>query len=179
MNRSLALLAIGLLLGGLTGFMFAAAYGITLDGHDHANHDAQGHEMQASAAHAPTAKAANDPHQHHANHDEVIFLPAGPDAPTLAMELTNDPASGWNLHIRTAHFRFAPEHASQAHVPGEGHAHVYVNGKKIARQYGAWLHIANLAPGKNVVSVTLNANDHRQLGVGETPLRVEQVIDAK
>ena len=34
--RSLSLLLIGAVLGGLAGFLFAAGNGITLDGHDHA-----------------------------------------------------------------------------------------------------------------------------------------------
>jgi hypothetical protein len=146
MNRSLALLPVGLVLGGLAGFLLAAAYGITLDGHDHAT----GHGAAAQGGHAMA-------------HDELLSLPDGRDAPMLAISVTADPVSGWNLHIETANFRFAPEHAGQAHVPGEGHAHVYVNDAKIARQYGPWLHIAELPPGRNVIAVTLNANDHRAL----------------
>ena len=37
MNRSLAFLLIGLLFGCLAGFLLAAHYGVTLDGHDHAD----------------------------------------------------------------------------------------------------------------------------------------------
>lgn len=160
MNKPLALLAVGLVLGGLTGFMFAAGYGITLDGHDHGDHGNHG------AAHS------NKPHEH----GNMLSLPAGPSAPTLKMMVMPDPATGWNLHIMTTNFRFAPENASRDHVDGEGHAHVYVNGKKIARHYAPWMHISDLASGTNVISVTLNTNDHRELGVDGQVLKVEQTI---
>ncbi|MDE0532853.1 MAG: hypothetical protein OXI01_15605 [Albidovulum sp.] len=172
MNKSIALLGIGLILGGLTGFMLAAAYGITLDGHDH-NHD-----LKTSMSDAGRMRE-----QHQAReiaHDgQIVVLPEGPKAPKLEISVSADPASGWNLHIRTENFRFAPENASMAHVQGDGHAHVYVNGAKFARHYGAWLHISELPRGTNVIKVTLNANDHRQLRVGESWLKAEQVVEVK
>jgi hypothetical protein len=38
------------------------------------------------------------------------------------------------------------------------------------------MHIADLKSGQNVIAVSLNANDHRQLAVDGMPLRVEQTI---
>ena len=73
-------------------------------------------------------------------------------------------------------FAFAPEHASRDHVPGEGHAHVYVNGVKLGRFYGPWLHLDNLPPGEVTVEVTLNANDHRPLSVAGKPVAQTVVI---
>lgn len=162
MNKPLALLAVGLVLGGLTGFMFAAGYGITFDGHDH------------GTDHGANNMAHDD--GDHMKHGEMLSLAAGPSSPTLKMMVMPDPASGWNLHIMTENFRFAPENASRDHIDGEGHAHVYVNGNKVARHYAPWMHIANLEPGEHIIAVSLNANDHRQLDVGGTPLRVEQTI---
>lgn len=160
MNKPLALLAVGLVLGGLTGFMLAAGYGITLDGHDHGDHGSHG------AAHGDKGH----------EHGKMLSLPAGPSAPTLKMMVMPDPATGWNLHIMTTNFEFSPQNASRDHVDGEGHAHVYVNGKKLARHYGPWMHIADLEPGEHVIAVTLNSNDHRELGVDGKTLKVEQTI---
>jgi hypothetical protein len=147
-DRSLAMLAIGLAFGGGIGFVVAAVYGVTLDGHDHAGHG------------GAAAAQGGDEHEH----GEPIPVPLGPATPTLAATLTPDPLSGWNLHVETSHFRFTPENAGAPHVPGEGHAHVYVDGDKIARLYGSWMHIPALPPGATV-EVKLNANDHRPLAV--------------
>ena len=78
-------------------------------------------------------------------------------------KLLKDPMSGWNIYLEVADFRFAPEHASQAHQAGEGHAHLYVNGNKIARLYGNWFHIPEFINAKNEVIVPLNTNDHQTL----------------
>lgn len=101
-----------------------------------------------------------------------VDLPAGAGAPTLAAELLKDAKAGWNLHIQTTNFRFSPEDVNRANTAGEGHAHVYVNGRKIARHYGPWLHIETLPEGA-VVMIELNANDHSPLSVGGDLLRVE------
>lgn len=155
MDRTIPMLLIGLVFGGGLGFTLAAAGGVTLDGHDHSD----------PAQHSAMSGHADDAHDHGAPLD----LPAG-EAPGLAFDVTEDPVSGWNLHIRTRDFAFAPEHASGRHVAGEGHAHVYVNGTKLARVYGPWFHLPDLPKGPAEVTVTLNANDHRPLAVGGEPI---------
>lgn len=160
MDRSIPMLVIGLIFGGGIGFMLAAGYGVTLDGHDHSDH------AVTSAGHVGRA------HSHH----ETIDLAAGPDAPALELTVTADPGSGWNLRIETPNFRFAPEHASGAHVEGEGHAHVLVNGTKLARLYGHWMHLASLPAGENRIAVTLTTNDHKALSVGGQPVEASQTV---
>lgn len=172
MERSLALFAIGLVFGGGIGFVVAAGNGVTFDGHDHG--DPAAHHAQAASVGEAAAQGAS--HSGH-GHDELLSVAEGPTAPRLDISLRPDPSSGWNLHIKTENFRFAPEHASTAHVAGEGHAHVYVNGEKIARQYGSWLHLPFLPEGEAVVEVTLTTNDHRILAVGGKPLRASAAVN--
>ncbi len=158
--QPLALLALGLIYGGSIGFTLAAANNVGFDGHDHG----------AGAAHGATAT----PRAH--DHDTTLDV-SGPNAPTLAAGLTPDPVAGFNLHLQTANFRFAPENAGRGDRPGEGHAHVYVNGEKIARLYGPWMHIADLPPDATV-AVTLNSNDHATLAVVGKPVRAELTAPA-
>ena len=109
-------------------------------------------------------------------HGPPVMVPPGPKAPALAMTVEKDPVGGWNLHLRVKNFRFAPERASTPHRAGEGHAHLYVNAKKVARLYGPWFHIGSLPGGKTVIRVTLNTNDHRGLMVGGKPLEVAHTV---
>jgi len=88
-----------------------------------------------------------------------------PEGMSVSLQVIVDSVSGYNLRIATHGFRFAPESAGAAHVPGEGHAHLYVNGVK-TRVYSEWFHLDGLAPGTNEVRVTLNANDHSSYAVG-------------
>ena len=152
MTRGIALFLIGLVFGGGAGFLLAASQGVTLDGHDH-----------------------GDPAQHGAMHQHGSAMEVA--SAGLSIDLRADPMGGWTLHIEPEDFRFAPEHASGPHVPGEGHAHVYVNGEKIARAYGPWLHIASLPPGRVVVMVSLNTNDHRPISVDGKPLEASVSVE--
>jgi hypothetical protein len=124
--------------------------------------------IQASGA----GRAAG--HGGHHDHGKVIDYPAGPEAPAVDFKLLPDPVGGWNLHIQTTNFIFRPEQVNGANMPGAGHAHVYVNGRKLARIYGPWTHLAKLPPRPFVLRVTLNANDHSGLAVGGVPLVAER-----
>jgi len=108
-------------------------------------------------------------------HGQPITL-AAEDAPSLAIRATPDPMSGHNLFVETEGFAFAPQNASGDNQPGEGHAHVYVNGAKIGRLYGPWLHLPDLPKGEVTVEVTLNANDHRPLAVNGAPITAREVL---
>ncbi len=92
-----------------------------------------------------------------------------PEGMSVSLQVIADSVSGYNLRIATQGFRFAPENAGAAHVPGEGHAHLYVNGVK-TRVYSEWFHVDGLAPGTHEVRVTLNANDHSPYASGGVTL---------
>ena len=87
-------------------------------------------------------------------------VPQGEAVPTVDVVVLKDAKKGWNLEAKVTNFKFAPEKVNTAAEPGEGHAHLFINGKKITRLYSSWYYIDNLEPGENSVKVTLNANDH-------------------
>lgn len=82
-------------------------------------------------------------------HGEMVRVPSGPTVPDLDFVIAMDAVSGWNLHIQASNFRFAPESVNRPHKDGESHAHVYINGVKLARIHGPWFHIGALAKGQN------------------------------
>jgi hypothetical protein len=99
-----------------------------------------------------------------------------PAPPTVRLTVHKDPKAGWNLQVQVENFRFAPEHASTAHIPGEGHAHLFIDGKKITRLYGEWYHIPTLAPGTHKITVTLNANSHEDLTINGKSISAAQEV---
>lgn len=80
--------------------------------------------------------------------------------PRVQLKVESDSMSGWNVHVRTDNFRFSPETAGKQSQPGQGHAHLYVDGEKVARLYGPWFHLPYLSPGTHYIHATLNADDH-------------------
>ena len=74
------------------------------------------------------------------------------------------PLSLYVHHMSLGNFTFTPSAINKDPVDNEGHAHLYINGEKITRVYGNWVHIPSslLVTGPNAVSVTLNGNDHSE-----------------
>jgi len=115
----------------------------------------------------------HDAHDHKAEHDHGDLVEVGgATPPTLDFEVIADTVAGWNLWIKTTHFTFDPKSVNGPNVDGTGHAHVYVDGEKLARVYGPWIHLTGIPEGAETIMVTLNANDHSTLAVNGAPLAV-------
>lgn len=116
----------------------------------------------------------------HENMAEKVRTEAGVEildaskAPKIQLELVVDESSGYALHIKTTRFRFAPENTGKTHVPGEGHAHIFIDNKKVGRAYGPWFYIGPQNKGEHEIKVTLNTNDHRYFLLEGKP--IEAVI---
>ena len=74
-----------------------------------------------------------------------------------------DAEGGVDVQITTEGFRFAPDLVDQAHTPGAGHAHIYLDGEKLGRVFESEYRIADAPPGEHEVRVSLNTNDHSEL----------------
>ncbi|NEO91965.1 MAG: hypothetical protein F6K56_17650 [Moorea sp. SIO3G5] len=97
-------------------------------------------------------------------HDHgTMEIPSGQPVPDVDIVVYPDPMTGWNLEIKVSNFQFSPKNASKAHQPGEGHGHLFINGKKITRIYSNWYYIGKLEPGRNEITVTLNSNNHQDI----------------
>ena len=109
-------------------------------------------------------------------HDDFVRIETGKPIPTVDFELLRDQKSGWNLHIITSNFRFTPENVGTAHVSGEGHAHLFIDGVKVARIYSAWYHIEGLQTGLRQIAVSLNGNQHSAYLNGQVALEAIKKI---
>src|SRR5215510_1606955 len=79
----------------------------------------------------------------HTGHQVLNVDPALP-IPGIALRLTRDAADGFNLALDVSNFTFTPERVNTPNEQNTGHAHLYINGQKIARLYSPWMHL----PGK-------------------------------
>lgn len=128
------------------------------------------------AMEAPTAPLAmaHSPEDAHV-HGSIEVAPEG--APQVDLTVEADPTGGWNVTLDTANFTFTPETVNAAHVPGTGHAHLYVDGVKVARLYSAHFHLADLPPGPRQITVSLNTNDHMHYVVGGQPVEAHTIVN--
>ena len=134
-------------------------------------------EMQHDQEMEDMAGSGQDGSSHH-DHGSSVEVAEGVPVPTIAIEISEDPVEGWNLRVLTTDFAIVPENVSTAHVDGEGHMHLYIDGEKVSRLYGEWHHIGPLAPGEHVVRVELSANDHSAMAVDGDIIDATAVIVA-
>jgi hypothetical protein len=123
----------------------------------------------------PQPVYANGNSQHHHHHSR-FEIKSELDKPEINISVTKDAMAGWNLYIKVENFRFAPENITQKAQANEGHAHLYVDGKKAARIYGPWFHISGLDKSQHTIKVSLNANDHSELYFNGQAVAAEMVI---
>ncbi|MGG6238526.1 hypothetical protein ACQ4N7_07775 [Nodosilinea sp. AN01ver1] len=131
----------------------------------------------------PLVSRADMGHGHTSNpgmsdsHHSTLEIPAGQPVPTINLVAYPDPVQGWNLEIQTTNFSFAPEQVNQANSPGAGHGHIYINGEKVSRIYGPWLHLPQLPSGRNEITVGLNTNSHQALTHNGQKIESTVVVD--
>jgi len=102
-------------------------------------------------------------------------------APKICLEIKKDPTGGFNVQVKTTNFLWRPELASMQHVSGEGHAHVYLDGRKIMRIYNEWFHLNtyqfSTRSGEQLLSIEFVGNDHAPYTIQGLPVGVEQIVD--
>lgn len=87
--------------------------------------------------------------------------PQSESDPTLQMEVKVS-GNQATIHFHTENFKLAPEHYSQAHVPGEGHIHLFVDGTpdRIGVKENTYT-LTDLKPGKHNLRASLHTNNHQ------------------
>jgi hypothetical protein len=103
------------------------------------------------------------------------------EAPTISLDVKKDPTGGFNVQVITKNFRWTPEKASDKHIEGQGHAHVYLASQKIIRLYNNWFHLNTFQfaaiSGEQLLRVELVGNDHAPITVNTQQISSELLVD--
>ncbi|MEU9161502.1 hypothetical protein AB0D29_14700 [Streptomyces sp. NPDC048424] len=93
-------------------------------------------------------------------------------APEVQLTVRPDSEDGWNLQLAVKNYRFTPDSTGGAALPGAGHAHLELDGRKVARLYGPWFHLpaAQVPEGAHTLTVRLYADDHTAWAVSGKPV---------
>ena len=142
------------------------------ENHTHHHHSHTGDQQQLT-----NQDQSNEDHGHHQH--KAINIIEGQPVPKVDLIVHPEAVKGWNLEIQVENFQFVPAKANQTSVPNKGHAHLYINGKKITRLYGNWYYLENLAPGENEIKVSLNANGHESLVYQGKGIEDTEIISIK
>lgn len=98
-------------------------------------------------------------------HSFKVISPGYKNPPSVKIRLVKDAHTrgALNLFLDLKNFRFAPEEVNKTSRINEGHAHLYVNGKKLTRLYATSYFMDKLPKGDLEIKVTLNTNLHEDL----------------
>jgi copper transport protein len=118
----------------------------------------------------PAIAVASDGHAH--THEDINTLnidvndplqvvDAGPTPPSIEMRVDGAEDGGLDLSFSLADFTFAEAGEAEVHVPGRGHAHLYVNGSYADEFITDTYHLAPMADGIYEINAGLYALDHR------------------
>ncbi|THA32688.1 hypothetical protein E6W17_33430 [Streptomyces sp. A1547] len=123
-----------------------------------------GHEQATGSV--GTLLEAQDPTGH-----RLREVPAE-GAPQVQLAARPDSEDGWNLQLTVKNFRFTPDSTGGAALPGAGHAHLELDGRKLARLYGPWFHLpaAQVPEGAHTLTVRLYADDHTAWTIAGKPV---------
>ncbi|MER5873622.1 hypothetical protein [Streptomyces sp. NPDC002044] len=96
----------------------------------------------------------------------------GEGAPRVRLTARPDSEDGWNLQLAVERFDFTPDSTGGAALRGAGHAHLELDGRKLARLYGPWFHLpaAQVSEGAHTLTVRLYADDHTAWAVSGKPI---------
>lgn len=101
-------------------------------------------------------------------------------APEVRLVVRPDSEDGWNLQLAVKNFRFTPDSTGGAALTGAGHAHLELDGRKLARLYGPWFHLsaAQVPEGEHTLTVRLYADDHTAWAVSGKPVEATAALTA-
>lgn len=113
-------------------------------------------------------------------HDhQPALIPEHSLVPQIELQLHRDDMSGFNLHLKLVNFNVGPpEFEKEIGKIVEGHAHLYINGEKIQRIYGRYIHLPQelFKEGVNMVMVSLNAHNHNVWTYGDKQILASTAI---
>ena len=143
----------------------------SMQGMDHSRMTGMDHSNMQGMDHSNMAGMVHD--------YAPIQVPQDIPAPQLALVFHRDAMSGVNLQVQLKGFALAPPERKEVEGQLNGHAHLYINGKKIQRLYGADVHLPEelFKPGVNLVMVSLNAHSHAVWAVGKKQLLASSFVN--
>ena len=122
-----------------------------------------------------TTTVHEDDHEHLAS--EMIEWD-GTAVPEVSVSVTGDNQQGWTVTASLTNFTLA-DMAATEHVPGEGHAHIWVDGQVFTMLTEESAVIPRLDPGTHEIVVTLSSNDHLDYVHEGEPLMARTTVEVE
>lgn len=104
-----------------------------------------------------------------------LQLPEDMPEPSVTLAARRLPSGNWQLEVATTGFRFTAMCVSDAEPAPVGHAHIVMDGVKVASAYAPTADLGPLPPGRHTIAAVLRGQDHRAL-VGRDGLIAAKLV---
>lgn len=136
---------------------------------DHSIYSWQGEKLRAEVLVERTEVSGH----HHHSAESIEFVG---EKPALSIDVSEDPMSGWNVHLEYSGIEIDPFTGGGKHRDGAGHLHLYANGQKLSRLYGRDTHVPELPKGEVELSVGFYNNEHLPFTWNGQPIVATTVV---
>ena len=161
-------LLFGLIFGGTVSALAHEYIDVDHNHGEHGNHDEEDDHDEDDHV----EKDDHDEEDEQSEHSHALLeVSSSLPVPEISINVEEDKKSGYNLFLTTQNFTFNPDNASSEHIDGEGHAHLYINGKKITRLYSKAYFLGDFEKGSYTIVVELSSNDHSILSKNGNPIQ--------
>jgi len=161
-------LLFGLIFGGTVSALAHEYIDVDHNHGEHGNHDEEDDHDEDDHV----EKDDHDEEDEQSEHSHALLeVNSSLPVPEISINVEEDKKSGYNLFLTTQNFTFNPDNASSEHIDGEGHAHLYINGKKITRLYSKAYFLGDFEKGSYTIVVELSSNDHSILSKNGNPIQ--------
>ncbi len=125
------------------------------------------------------SNSINANQDHHQHNHKTVMIEEGQPIPNLDLVVYEDAIKGWNLEIKLDNFQLTPQDVNSDNQLNQGHAHLFINGKKVTRIYSNWYYLETLPTGSNEIKVSLNTNSHDFLMYQGKMIEDTEIIEVK
>ena len=107
------------------------------------------------------------------NHGAGHGMEASPTPTIQIVPPTTPNVDGFKVQLTFDNIELVAAPDGAAHIDGQGHAHIYLNGLKLGRLYEDNFELGSLQPGNYALRIALNTNDHRPYVAFGQPIETE------
>lgn len=119
-----------------------------------------------------------DDHEDHEHAETETLEWDGGAVPEVSVSVTGSNDEGWTVTTSITNFTLADMSATE-HVPGEGHAHVWLDGQVFTMISQESVVIPHLDPGVHDVMVTLSSSTHLDYVHDGMPLMARTTVEVE
>ncbi|MBO0905314.1 hypothetical protein [Jiella sonneratiae] len=107
-----------------------------------------------------------------------VRIADGAPVPKLVAHAARNAEGEWTVSMEAENFRFTEICNAATGSEAVGHVHIYEGNRKLASAFAPEKSIGRLSPGRHLLTITLQATDHRAFATRDGMITAQLAIEA-